>query len=120
MTLYMLDNCIQELQKLLNGNKLSAVIDGAGGPLYAQYPKVMRTGGILVNYGQTANIAEGIKFTMHHVVKNIELKGSTMGSRAEFHKMVQFVDQHRIKPIVSHVWKGLSKSSFEEAVSTMR
>ncbi|CAO3621826.1 unnamed protein product [Cunninghamella echinulata] len=112
-------NCISELKKLLNGNLLSAVIDGAGGTLYNQYAKVMRTGGIIVNYGQTTG-GSGVNFSMVNVLKNIDLCGSTMGSRQEFKDMVAFVNQYKIKPIVSHVWQGLTENSIHEAINTMR
>ncbi|KAI8099951.1 uncharacterized protein BX664DRAFT_322481 [Halteromyces radiatus] len=112
------ENCISELKKLLNGNLLSAIIDGAGGPLYEQYPRVMRTGGIIANYGQTVR-DPAVHFTALAFIKNIELRGTTMGSRAEFKKMVAFVDAHKIKPIVSQVWQGLTEESVDEAVRTM-
>ncbi|KAI8390812.1 uncharacterized protein BYT42DRAFT_554419 [Radiomyces spectabilis] len=111
--------CIAELKKMLNGNQISAIIDGAGGPLYTQYPKVMRTGGIIVNYGQTAGV-EGVSFTMGHVIKNIDLCGSTMGSRREFQEMVAFVDKHKIKPVVSRVWQGLTNENVAEAIEMMK
>ena len=44
---------------------------------------------------------------MNAVLLNLELKGSTMGSRKEFHDMVAFVGEKKIKPIVSRVVKGL-------------
>jgi D-arabinose 1-dehydrogenase-like Zn-dependent alcohol dehydrogenase len=115
----LLENCIAELKKLLGKNLLSAVIDGAGGPLYGSYPKLMRTGGIIANYGQTASV-KGVNYSMAHVLKNIEVRGSTMGSRDEFRKMVKFVDEKKIKPVVSHVWNGLNSKSVDQAFSMMR
>jgi D-arabinose 1-dehydrogenase-like Zn-dependent alcohol dehydrogenase len=44
---------------------------------------------------------------MNAVLNNLELKGSTMGSRKEFHDMVAFVNEKKITPIVSRVVKGL-------------
>lgn len=38
---------------------------------------------------------------------NLELKGSTMGSRKEFKDMITFVNEHKIKPVVSRVVKGI-------------
>jgi D-arabinose 1-dehydrogenase-like Zn-dependent alcohol dehydrogenase len=38
---------------------------------------------------------------------NLDLRGSTMGSRKEFKDMVAFVNEKKIKPIVSRVVKGL-------------
>lgn len=111
---------MEELKKLLGNNVLSAVIDGAGGPLYAQYPKLMRPGGIVVGYGQTATVKTGLNIPLSYLINNIDYRGVTMGSRVEFRKMVEFVEKHKIRPIVSHVWKGLSKDTFEQAILTMR
>ena len=44
---------------------------------------------------------------MQAVMKNIELKGSTMGSRKEFKEMVEFVREKKIRPIVSKVVDGI-------------
>ncbi len=44
---------------------------------------------------------------MNAVLMNIELKGTTMGSRKEFHDMVSFVNEKKIKPVVSRVVKGI-------------
>ncbi|GAN08306.1 alcohol dehydrogenase [Mucor ambiguus] len=112
------ENCIADLKKLLGNNQLSAVIDGAGGPLYNSYPKLMRTGGIIANYGQTASV-KGVGFSMAHVLKNIDVRGSTMGSRKEFKDMVKFVDHYKIKPVVSRVWNGLNSKSIDEAIAMM-
>ncbi|KAF7725111.1 hypothetical protein EC973_000437 [Apophysomyces ossiformis] len=110
------ENFVGELKKLLGDNLLSAIIDGSGGPLYQQYPQVLQSGGIIVNYGQTAGVAP---FNGSAFFKNIELRGSTMGSRRELHEMVSFVKDHQIKPIVSQVWHGLSEKSVKEALRVM-
>jgi D-arabinose 1-dehydrogenase-like Zn-dependent alcohol dehydrogenase len=59
----------------------------------------------VVTYGMT--LGPKIDWSMGAVLKNIELRGSTMGSRKEFKEMVQFVRDHKIKPVVSKVIKGL-------------
>ncbi|KAF7721282.1 hypothetical protein EC973_004975 [Apophysomyces ossiformis] len=112
-------NCMAELKKLLGNNLLSAIIDGAGGPLYAQYPKLMRPGGIIANYGQTASV-QGVTYTMGYVLKHIDLRACTLGSRKEFHEMVAFVEKHKIKPVVSRVWQGLNETSINEAIGVMQ
>ncbi|OAD69621.1 hypothetical protein PHYBLDRAFT_116257 [Phycomyces blakesleeanus NRRL 1555(-)] len=113
------EKCIDKLKELLGSNLLSAVIDGAGGSMYGQYPKVMRTGGIISNYGQTVS-GKGVSFSMMHVLKNIDIRGSTLGSRKEFREMVDFIDKHKIKPVVSFVWHGLSMASMDSAIEVMR
>ena len=51
-------------------------------------------------------IAPSFSLSMTAVLKNIEVKGSTMGSRQEFRDMVAFVDKQMIKPIVSKIVRG--------------
>lgn len=46
-------------------------------------------------------------FLMSAVLRNIEIKGSTMGSRQEFKDMVEFVRKKQLKPVVSRVVKGM-------------
>jgi D-arabinose 1-dehydrogenase-like Zn-dependent alcohol dehydrogenase len=46
-------------------------------------------------------------FFMGAVLRNIEIKGSTMGSRKEFSDMVEFVKVKKIRPVVSRVAQGL-------------
>ena len=43
---------------------------------------------------------------MGAVLQNIELRGSTMGSRKEFADMVQFVRTKQLKPVISRVVQG--------------
>ena len=44
---------------------------------------------------------------MAAVLRNVELRGSTMGSRKEFRDMVAFVNEKKIVPVVSRVVEGL-------------
>jgi len=46
-------------------------------------------------------------FLMSAVLKNIEVRGSTMGSRKEFADMVKFVSNKNLKPVVSRTVSGL-------------
>ncbi|KAI2465513.1 oxidoreductase [Annulohypoxylon bovei var. microspora] len=84
---------------------LDAVIDGAGGDIVSKSVKLLRPGGVISVYGMT--VGPKMDWTMQAVMKNIDLRGSTMGSRIEFRDMVAFVREHKIKPVVSRVVKGL-------------
>lgn len=48
-----------------------------------------------------------VPFLMGAVLKNIDLRGSTMGSRKEFADMVAFVSSKNIRPVVSRTIHGL-------------
>lgn len=61
-------------------------------------------GGVIVSYGMT--IGPKTSVSMAAVLKNIEFRGTTMGSRREFRDMVAFVAEHKLVPVVSRVEAG--------------
>lgn len=84
---------------------LDAVIDGAGGDIVIKATAILKPGGVIVCYGMT--VAPVMDWPMQAVLKNIELKGSTLGSRTEFRDMVNFVGEKKIRPVISRTVKGL-------------
>ncbi|KAK5703295.1 putative secondary metabolism biosynthetic enzyme [Elasticomyces elasticus] len=84
---------------------LDAIIDGAGGDIVDKGMRMLRAGGVIVSYGMT--ISPKMPFVMGAVLKNLELRGSTMGSRKEFADMVRFVENKHLKPVVSRTVSGL-------------
>ncbi|KAF9188064.1 hypothetical protein BGZ51_000858 [Haplosporangium sp. Z 767] len=104
------------LERLAGGQQFDVVIDGAGGDGVKVFTKVLRLGGIIVSYGMT--VKPKVDYTMAAVLRNIEIRGSTMGSRLEFEQMLAFVTKHRLRPVVSQVWQGLESS--EEAFEVMK
>ncbi|KAH8681479.1 hypothetical protein BX600DRAFT_478723 [Xylariales sp. PMI_506] len=84
---------------------LDAVVDGAGGDIVARAVRLLKPGGVISCYGMT--VAPKMDWLMQAVLKNVEVRGSTMGSRVEFKEMVDFVREHKITPIVSRTVKGL-------------
>lgn len=94
----------QDLAKMLPRSRpyLDLVVDGAGGDIVTRTVGLLKKGGVIVSYGMT--LGPLVPFTMTAVLKNIEvcalvvfslftnglkLRGSTMGSRKEFHDMVR-------------------------------
>ena len=51
-------------------------------------------------------IAPSLPVPMQAVLNNVEVRGSTMGSRTEFRAMVAFVAEQAIRPVVSRVVGG--------------
>ncbi|CAK7566839.1 MAG: hypothetical protein SEPTF4163_004793 [Sporothrix epigloea] len=90
--------------------QLDAIIDGAGGDVVKRAVRLLRPGGVISSYGMT--VSPKMDWLMSAVLRNIELKGSTMGSRDEFRAMVAFVREHKIRPVVSRVvYGGLSEAN---------
>ncbi|KAI0413361.1 hypothetical protein F5X98DRAFT_378831 [Xylaria grammica] len=98
---------------------LDAVVDGAGGDIMARVVRLLKHGGIVSSYGMT--VSPKMDWLMVAVIKNVELRGSTMGSRQEFRDMVAFVRDHKIRPVVSRVVKGLDNmKEIEELYEEIR
>ena len=111
-------NAVAELKKLLNGAKINSVIDGSGGQLFDQFVRLMQVGGVIVQYGQTAS-PKGVTFNMTAVLKNVDFCASSMGSRVEFKELLEFVDKHKIHPIVSDVYHGLTQQNVDDAFARL-
>lgn len=79
------------------------IIDSAGGPGYAQLLDAVAPGGRIVNYGATQGAPEQLDM-FKLFWKQIQLVGSTMGSPTDFANMVQFVNEHSIRPVVDEVF----------------
>ncbi|KAH8911405.1 NAD(P)-binding protein [Coniochaeta sp. PMI_546] len=84
---------------------LDAVVDGAGGEVVGKTVRLLKAGGVIAQYGMT--VSPKMDWLMQAVLKNVELKGSTMGSKKEFREMVEFVRQKKIRPVVSRTVKGI-------------
>jgi D-arabinose 1-dehydrogenase-like Zn-dependent alcohol dehydrogenase len=62
-----------------------------------------------------------ISFSMSAVLKNIDLRGSTMGSREEFRQMVRFIGDNKLRPVISRTVHGLDNlSAIDELFLDMR
>ncbi|KAH8596026.1 oxidoreductase [Bisporella sp. PMI_857] len=97
----------KELKKQLPKERpfVDAIIDGAGGDIVKRAVKLLKPGGVIVQYGMTTS--PKMDWNMSANLQNLELRGSTMGSRQEFKEMVAFVNEKKIKPVVSRTVKGI-------------
>ncbi|ODA77941.1 hypothetical protein RJ55_06544 [Drechmeria coniospora] len=108
--LYKNDGWEKDLAAMLPADRpyLDAVIDGAGGSIVAKSVRLLRQGGVIVQYGMT--VGPKMDWLMQAVLANVDLKGSTMGSRREFRDMIEFVREKEIRPVVSRTVKGLANT----------
>lgn len=65
-------------------------------------------------------VSPKMDFLMSAVLRNIEVRGSTMGSRKEFAEMVQFVREKKLKPIVSRSVHGLDVAKIDTLFDDMK
>ncbi|EXJ95034.1 alcohol dehydrogenase [Capronia coronata CBS 617.96] len=98
--------------------QIDAIIDGAGGDVVDKGAKLLKPGGVIAIYGMT--VGPKMPFLMQAVLKNIDVKGSTMGSRKEFKDMVDFVRSTKAKPVVSRVVAGFDLEAINGLFEDMK
>ncbi|MBI2480644.1 MAG: zinc-binding dehydrogenase [Planctomycetia bacterium] len=112
------DYTVEDWHKQLQSahGPIDLIIDSAGGEGYANLLDVAAPGGRIVNYGATAGSPK--KLDLFKVFwKQLHLIGSTMGSPGDFARMIEFVSQHEIKPIIDEVF---SLAAGNEAIERMK
>ncbi|HET9095034.1 MAG TPA: zinc-binding dehydrogenase [Candidatus Baltobacteraceae bacterium] len=82
---------------------IDIAVDSAGGETFAKLLTVVRPGGRVVTYGGTSGDA---KIRMFPVFWNqLDVRGTSMGSPADFRAMLKLVSEHRIKPVIDRVYE---------------
>ncbi|KAI4663104.1 uncharacterized protein J4E79_004418 [Alternaria viburni] len=110
----------KKLQAMLPKERkyLDAIVDGAGGDVVKVGSKILKAGGVISIYGMT--VSPKMDFLMSAVLRNIEVRGSTMGSRKEFADMVRFVKEKKMKPVVSRSVHGLDVEKIDTLFEDMK
>lgn len=81
---------------------IDIAVDSAGGEAFAKAVAIVRPGGRIVTYGGTTGDA---KVRMFPIFWNqLDIRGTSMGSPADFRAMLDFVSKHRIKPVIDRVY----------------
>ena len=103
---YHTDNWHKALYK--NAGPFDLIIDSAGGPGFTNLIELAGPGARIVIYGGTTG---KIRDLSPQIIfwRQLSILGSTMSSAEEFVEMLEFVDKHRIVPIIDSVF-GLDES----------
>ncbi len=91
-----------QLQKKAGG-LFDIIIDSAGGEGFARLIELTRPGGRIAFFGATAGNPPGLDLR-RCFFRQISILGTTMGSPGDFSGMTQFVDMHRLVPVVDKVF----------------
>ncbi|GGJ93545.1 alcohol dehydrogenase [Lentibacillus kapialis] len=75
------------------------IIDGVGGPSFNQFIKVISPGGRIVSFGATTGpVPELVLPRMFF--KNMDIRGTTMGSPEDFSRLLDLYTSHQLQPVV--------------------
>jgi NADPH:quinone reductase-like Zn-dependent oxidoreductase len=92
----------EALQALTEGGP-DLVLDGAGGAAFGRLLEIVRPGGRIVSYGATLGAAPEVPLRQVFW-KQVDIRGSTMGSDAEFVQMLRWADAGAFAPVVDSIW----------------
>lgn len=90
----------REIDRRLEDGQIDVVADVVGGELFQQFLKILRPGGRLVTAGAVADPIVDIDLRTIYL-KQIEVIGSTMGTRSEFEDLVRYIENSDIRPLLA-------------------
>lgn len=99
---YATSDFVAEAKKLTDKRGVDSVIEHVGGETFAGSIKAVRTGGRVVTCGATAGFHPAIDLR-HIFFRQVEVLGSTMGSKADLLAVLGHVAAGRLEPIVHTV-----------------
>lgn len=65
-------------------------------------------------------VSPKMNFVAQAFLRNVEVRGSTMGSRKEFGDMVAFVKEKKLRPVISRVVQGLDLDTIDGLFEDMK
>jgi len=89
--------------RLAKGGLYDFIVDGAGGAGFEALMDLAAPGGRIVSYGATRGNPAALPLRKVFW-RQVSLLGTTMGSPSDWRSMVSFVEERRLKPVVSRVY----------------
>lgn len=89
----------EDWKEAMGDEEIDVVIDSVGSATFNKSLGVLKRGGTIVTFGSSTEDVVELDLRQFFYGQ-YTLKGSTMGSRDEFLEMLEFVNQHQLKPIV--------------------
>ncbi len=92
----------KQIKGLTQGRGVDVVFEHVGGDLFEKSLRVLAKAGRVVTCGATTGI--DVKVNLRHVFfKSQSILGSTMGSKGEYHQLVQLYAQGLFQPVIDRV-----------------
>ncbi|MDM5188854.1 zinc-binding dehydrogenase [Bacillus sp. DX4.1] len=90
-------------EEIMQGERADIILDSIGPATFMKYFDILNPNGRIVNFG--ASSGSTIELPLRALFyQQISILGTSMGSREEFNKMIHFMEQHAIKPVIDKVY----------------
>ena len=93
----------RQVKEWTDGRGVDLILDSAGGEVWVECIRALRPGGRLVVLGMTTGEISPLE-TRQVVLKQIDVRGTTMGNAREFAEMLRPYDTGRLRPVVDRVF----------------
>ncbi len=111
--LYAEENVTKRVRSITNGRGVDVVVDNVGADTWEESVSCARKGGSIVTCGATTGPAA--ETNIHQLYwKQLNIYGSTMGNHDDFRRMMQWVRQTKMNPIVDRVFPLEEAQAAEE------
>ncbi len=100
---YKTTNWVKAVQAATGGQGPDLIIDGTGGQTFDLALDAARPGGRIVNYGATTGVVPEVA-VRRIFWKQLDVRGSTMGSPADFRAMLSLFGEGKLRPMVDRVF----------------
>jgi NADPH:quinone reductase-like Zn-dependent oxidoreductase len=95
-------NFVDEVRRLTGKRGVDVVFEHVGGETFERSLRALAKGGRLVTCGSTSGGEATINLRLVFF-KLLSILGSTMGSLAELHEIMKFVEAGRLRPVIDRV-----------------
>ncbi len=99
--LYTAEDWVRGLRRDLGGG-FDLALDSVGGQTFSDLVALARPGARIVVFGATTGAVNNLVMP-RLFFKQLDVRGSTMGSPADFSQMLAFVTEHQIRPVIDRV-----------------
>ncbi|WP_051217624.1 quinone oxidoreductase family protein [Paenibacillus assamensis] len=87
----------------LHGEPVNLIIDSIGPAVFTQFLQVLAPGGRVVQFGRSSG--DKVEISLSTLFRNqYSILATSMGSAEEFREMLQFVERHRIRPVIDQIY----------------
>ncbi|MBA8880635.1 NADPH:quinone reductase-like Zn-dependent oxidoreductase [Phyllobacterium myrsinacearum] len=94
---------VTAVERVLDGKPIDVVADLVGGPMFNDLLRVLRPEGRYTTAGAIAGPVVQLDLrTMY--LKQLQLHGSSQGTRGDFRRIVRYIEEGKIKPLVGGVY----------------